>query len=102
MPVPVWTAVFMIYLLILNLTAVIVTVLDKRRAQKKKWRVPEATLLLFAALGGSPAMYITMHVIRHKTRKAKFMVGIPLIMVLQIGLIVALQWRFSLFTQFTL
>lgn len=98
MPMPPWMGVMGIYLLLINLTAIIVTVSDKRRAQKKKWRVPEATLLLIAALGGSPAMYITMHCIRHKTRKAKFMVGIPLILVLQIGLIVALQWRFSLFT----
>lgn len=98
MPVPVWMAALVIYLLIINLAAVIITVLDKSRAQKKKWRIPEATLLLMAAMGGSPAMYITMHSIRHKTRKAKFMVGIPIILVLQIGLIVALQWRFSLFT----
>ncbi|MBQ3284058.1 MAG: DUF1294 domain-containing protein [Ruminococcus sp.] len=76
-----------IYLIIINLIAVIVTVHDKRAAVRGSWRVKERTLLLIAALGGSPAMLLTMLLIRHKTRKAKFMVGIPLIIVLQLVIV---------------
>ena len=76
-----------IYLIIINLIAVIITVHDKSAAVRGTWRVKERTLLLVAALGGSPAMLLTMLLIRHKTRKAKFMVGIPLIMVLQIVIV---------------
>ncbi|MCI8497100.1 MAG: DUF1294 domain-containing protein [Clostridiales bacterium] len=75
------------YLLLVSLISVLITVSDKRRAKTGKWRVPEATLLLFSALGGSAAMLITMKKIRHKTKKVKFMVGIPLILIAQIILI---------------
>ncbi len=73
-----------IYLIIINLIAVIVTIHDKRAAVKGTWRVKENTLLLISALGGSPAMYLTMLLIRHKTRKPKFMVGIPLILIVEL------------------
>ena len=73
-----------IYLIIINLVAVIVTIHDKRAAVKGTWRVKENTLLLISALGGAPAMYLTMLLIRHKTRKPKFMVGIPLILIVEL------------------
>ncbi|MEE3492110.1 DUF1294 domain-containing protein [Ruminococcus sp.] len=76
-----------IYLIIINLIAVIVTIHDKRAAVKGTWRVKENTLLLISALGGSPAMYLTMLLIRHKTRKPKFMVGIPLILIAELIII---------------
>lgn len=76
-----------IYLIIINIVAVFVTIHDKYAARKGNWRVKENTLLLIAALGGSPAMYLIMLLIRHKTRKAKFMLGIPLIFLLEIGII---------------
>ncbi|MBQ3331441.1 MAG: DUF1294 domain-containing protein [Ruminococcus sp.] len=76
-----------LYLIIINLLAVIVTVRDKIAAVRGHWRVKEKLLLLIAALGGSPAMLLTMLLIRHKTRKAKFMVGIPLIMILQLVIV---------------
>ncbi len=74
---------FLIYLVIINIIAVIVTVCDKYRAKHNKWRIKESTLLLISALGGSIFMYITMQIIRHKTKKIKFMLGIPLIIILQ-------------------
>lgn len=77
-----------IYLAVISFIAVIVTVSDKSKARRSKWRVPEATLLGISALGGSVAMFITMLLIRHKTRHAKFMLGIPLIIALQIAVIV--------------
>jgi len=85
----------MAYLAAISLLAVVLTIRDKRAARKNKWRVRESTLLLVTALGGSVAMLLTMHVIRHKTKHAKFMVGIPVIIALQIGLAVA-AWRWFL------
>lgn len=81
-----------IYLIIINLLAFILTVSDKRRAVKHKYRIPELTLMLVAALGGSVVMYLTMIVIRHKTRHLKFMLGIPLIILVQLAIIFFL-WR---------
>lgn len=82
-----------IYLILINLITVIVTIYDKLCAVKRRWRVKESTLLLLSALGGSISMYITMLLIRHKTRHIKFMLGIPLILIFQI-LIAFLIWRY--------
>ena len=84
-----------IYLTIISLLAIILTIHDKRAAQKRKWRVRESTLLFIAALGGSVAMLLTMQIIRHKTKHAKFMAGIPVIIILQITLAIA-AWRWLL------
>ena len=83
-----------IYLFCINIFAVIVTVHDKNAAQRDAWRVKERTLMLIAALGGSPAMYLTMLTIHHKTRKPLFMVGIPLIFIAQAAafLIIKMLW----------
>ena len=72
-----------VYLVFINIIAVAVTVSDKKKALVHSWRVKESTLLIISALGGSLGMYITMKTIRHKTKKKKFMVGIPLIFILQ-------------------
>lgn len=77
---------FIIYLLIISLTAIIMTVSDKSRAKKHSRRVPEKTLFTTAALGGSAAMYITMLTIRHKTKHKRFMIGLPLIIFAQTGI----------------
>ena len=82
-----------IYLILINLIAVIVTIYDKLCAVKRRWRVKESTLLLLSALGGSISMYITMLLIRHKTRHIKFMLGIPLILIFQL-LIAFWIWRY--------
>ena len=82
-----------IYLILINLIAVIVTIYDKLCAVKRRWRVKESTLLILSALGGSICMYITMLLIRHKTRHIKFMLGIPLILIFQL-LIAFLIWRY--------
>ena len=82
--------IVIVYIAIVSLISVIMTVTDKSAAKKGKRRTPEATLLLFSALGGSVAMYITMKTIRHKTQHKKFMIGIPVIIVLQAALIIGL------------
>ena len=81
-----------IYLAVVSVIAVTLTVSDKRRARAHRYRISEFTLMLFAALGGSVAMLLTMLMIHHKTRHAKFMVGIPVIIVLQLVLAFAV-WR---------
>ena len=78
------------YVLVVSLISVIITVFDKKIAGTGKRRIPEATLLLWSALGGSVAMYLTMHAIRHKTQHKKFMIGIPIIIILQVVAIVSL------------
>ena len=79
-----------LYLAVISTIAIAVTCYDKIAATKRpRHRTPEATLLFISVLGGSVAMYITLQVIRHKTKHAKFMIGIPVIMLLQIAAIVA-------------
>ena len=78
------------YLLIISIVSVCVTVYDKWAAKKRpKERTRESTLLLLSALGGSVAMLLTMFSIRHKTKHMKFMIGIPLIILLQAAVAIA-------------
>ena len=78
------------YLAAISVIAAIVTIFDKISAKSHGRRVPEKTLLILAALGGSTVMYAVMHLIRHKTRHLKFMIGIPVIIAVQAVLIVVL------------
>ncbi len=79
-----------IYVAAISIIAIIVTCYDKIAATKRpKHRTPEATLLFISMLGGSVAMYITMQLIRHKTKHMKFMIGIPVIILVQAAAIVA-------------
>lgn len=68
----------------MNLVAVLVTVYDKYAAKNGKWRIKEATLLILAALSGCVFEYITMKLIHHKTKKLKFMAGIPAIFLFEV------------------
>ena len=82
---------FLAYLLIISVVSFAVTVYDKWAAVKRpQERTRESTLLLLSALGGSMAMLLTMLGIRHKTKHLKFMIGIPIIIVLQIAAVIAL------------
>ena len=81
------------YLAAISLLAVIFTIHDKRAARRHKWRVRESTLLLVAALGGSAAMLMTMLLIRHKTKHAKFMVGLPVIIAIQIAVLIIIATK---------
>ena len=83
-----------IYLIFINILALIFTVSDKHRAIKHKRRISEFTLMLISALGGSVTMLVTMLIIRHKTRHIKFMLGIPLIILIQL-ICDFLIWRFA-------
>lgn len=85
---------FLIYLLIINLIGFFAMLLDKQKAKKNKWRVPEKTLFLLALLGGSLGTTLGMNVFRHKTKHWYFVVGMPLILVLQIGAYIFLKVKF--------
>ena len=74
---------FIAYLAVVSLIAIVMTAHDKRAARKRRRRVAENSLLLTAVLGGSIAMFVTMLLIRHKTKHAKFMVGLPVIIAIQ-------------------
>lgn len=85
-----WIRVFLAYEGLISLTAVIMAVYDKRRARAGKRRVPEARLLLTGALGGAAAMWVAMRLIHHKTRKPRFMWGLPAFFLLHLLLAAAL------------
>ena len=82
-----------IYLAAISLVAIGMILHDKRAAVRGSWRIRERTLLLVSALGGSVAMLIAMRLARHKTKHAKFMVGIPVIIILQIAVVLFIWWR---------
>lgn len=77
----------LIYLLLISAVSAATTVADKIAAKRHVWRIPERTLFLFSILGGSVAMYLTMLAFRHKTKHKRFMVGIPVIFVIQAALL---------------
>ena len=80
-----------IYILIMSLISIVVCIYDKKISKKNKveLRIPEKVLLILSALGGSVAMLATMLLTRHKTKHVKFMLGIPLIIIAQIAVAVA-------------
>ncbi len=73
------------YLLAANLLTCVTYGVDKWKARHNRWRIPEAALLLLAALGGSIGALLAMRVFRHKTLHRKFRYGIPAILLVQIA-----------------
>ncbi|HAP19771.1 MAG TPA: DUF1294 domain-containing protein [Lachnospiraceae bacterium] len=78
------TNILIIYLVIINLAAFFIFGIDKRRAIKNRWRIAESTLFLLALIGGSIGAEAGMYVFHHKTRHLRFVIGIPLIFILQV------------------
>lgn len=79
----------LLYLLIINAAGFLFMLADKWKARKNRWRIPEATLMTVAVLGGSIGSLLGMYTVRHKTQHLKFTLGIPLILAVQI---VAAVW----------
>ena len=79
--------IFLAALLLVNLVAFVAYGIDKRRAQKGRWRIPESTLLLLAFFGGALGALLGMSVFRHKTKHWKFKILVPLFLALQVGLV---------------
>lgn len=79
------------YIVIINILTFIVYGIDKLKAKKGKWRIPESPLLLLAIIGGSIGAFLGMKVWHHKTKHKKFKYGIPLIIILQLGVLLYLS-----------
>ena len=76
-----------IYLIIINLVGVAVMGIDKKKARRQAWRIPEKTLFLISILGGSIGTWAGMYLFRHKTKHWYFVVGMPLILFAQLALV---------------
>lgn len=73
-----------IYFIFINLFGFFIMWLDKRKAKKGKWRIPEKTLFIITALGGGIGTIAGMYTFRHKTQKLNFVIGFPFITILEI------------------
>ena len=82
------------FIAILNVITFLIYAIDKWKAKKNRWRIPESILLLLAVLGGSIGALMGMKIWHHKTMHKKFKYGIPLIMILQIGILLYL-WQMA-------
>lgn len=78
------------YVVIINIIAFFVMGIDKRKAKKRAWRIPEATLFILASIGGSIGSIAGMYTFRHKTKHRSFVWGMPAILIAQVILIVLL------------
>ena len=94
LPINLFWLIFFAYIIVVSICSIVVCVYDKKISKRNnvKLRIPEKSLFIWSAVGGSVAMYITMRLIRHKTKHVSFMVGIPVIFVLQVAVIGALAY----------
>ncbi len=79
-----------IYLAVINFISFVVMGVDKYKARKRAWRIPESTLFVLAIIGGSIGSIAGMHLFHHKTRHWYFLYGMPAILILQVALVLAL------------
>lgn len=77
--------IFILYLILINVAAFLLMGIDKRRAVRHRWRIPERTLFLSALLLGSIGANLGMQVFRHKTKHKSFVFGMPLILIIQMA-----------------
>lgn len=80
------TNIILYYLIAINIITLIVYVVDKVKAKVHAWRIPEATLLSLAVIGGSIGALVAIFVVRHKSQHLKFRYGVPAILILQLAL----------------
>ena len=73
-----------IYFVIINILGFLIMYIDKQKAKKEKWRIPEKTLFIITGLGGGIGTIAGMYIFRHKTQKVAFVIGFPLITILEI------------------
>lgn len=77
-----------LYFIVINIFGFFIMWLDKRKAKKGAWRIPEKTLFIITALGGGIGTIAGMYTFRHKTQKIQFVIGLPFITILEIVTIV--------------
>lgn len=73
---------FLVYLICINIVAFVLFGVDKRKAEKRDWRISEALLLGISALGGATGALIGMIIFKHKSSKKKFYIGVPFLLLL--------------------
>ncbi|HAV91374.1 DUF1294 domain-containing protein [uncultured Eubacterium sp.] len=78
----------LIYIIIMNVVGFFIMGIDKKKAEKHAWRIPEKTLFLVSLIGGSIGTLLGMYVFRHKTKHWYFVIGMPLILIMHIILAV--------------
>ena len=83
--------ILLVYLLIVNAIGFILMLTDKIKAKKNLWRIPEVTLFLVAAIGGSIGRILGMYTFRHKTKHVSFLLGMPLILAVQIVIVILIM-----------
>ena len=74
------------YLLAVNILAFVLFGVDKQKARRNKWRIPEKTLFLSALLGGGAGAIIGMYFFHHKTRHWYFVIGMPMILIAEVAI----------------
>ena len=87
--------ILLVYLLLVNAAGFLLMLVDKIKAKRNLWRIPEATLMGVAAIGGSIGAIAGMNLFRHKTRHVKFYIGLPVILVLQIMAVICIVFYFA-------
>lgn len=75
------------YLVIVNVVAFFLMLIDKRKAKKHRWRIRESTLLGVCAIGGSVGGLLGMYLLRHKTLHKQFSIGIPAMLIAQVAIL---------------
>ena len=78
----------LIYLLIINILGFLAMGIDKLKAKRGSWRIPENTLFTFTILGGGVGTILGMYIFRHKTKKKKFTIGMSVILILEVILVI--------------
>ena len=86
-------SILIVWLVAINVVAFVVYGVDKWKSKRSRWRIPEATLLLLAAIGGSVGAWLGMRVWHNKTQHNKFRYGIPVILAAQIAIAVLVTLR---------
>lgn len=83
----------LVFVAVMNVMALILTVFDKSKAKQGRERISEKNLITVAVCGGAPLMYITMLIIRHKTKHKLFMIGLPVIILIETAILFFLKFR---------
>ena len=79
-----------IYLNLINIIAFLAMYIDKRKAKKGKRRIPEKTLFILVGLGGGIGGILAMYLFRHKTKKTRFVIGFPAILIFEVLVVIAI------------
>ena len=84
----------LIYVLVINVIGFLAMGIDKLKAKKDWWRIPEGTLMMLCLLGGGIGTICGMYKFRHKTKKLKFTVGMPTILILEIAIVLYVVFKY--------